>query len=212
MNIINSLLRGNKLFQKYHLDDFKESLDYSIQNGQKPEVLLISCCDSRVTTDFMFGNKPGDLFVVRNIGNLVPPFKSVSDFFSVAAAIEYAVNILDVSNIIVCGHSNCGAYESLYKDIAQENENIIRWLALAKPVKEFTLKNKELYKTKEELYIATELNSIIFQLRNLLTYPIIKTKVLDGNLKLHGWYYNLCDGSLLTYDEKKEIFKESSKL
>lgn len=104
MNIINNLIRGNRLFKKYHLDEFKEDLDYSIQNGQKPEVLLISCCDSRVTTDFMFGNKPGDLFVLRNIGNFVPPYESVNDFFSVATAIEYAVNILNVPNIIVCGH------------------------------------------------------------------------------------------------------------
>jgi len=208
MNIINNLIRGNKLFKKYHLDDFKEELDYSIQNGQKPEVLLISCCDSRVTTDFMFGNKPGDLFVVRNIGNFVPPHQSNSDFYSVAAAIEYAVNILEVKNIIVCGHSYCGACESLYKDIPDENPNIKKWLEIAKPVKEFTLKDKYLYADETELYRATEKNSIIFQLQNLLTYPVIKQKVLRKTLKIHGWYYNLSDGSLQAYNEKENIFKE----
>lgn len=210
MNIINNLIRGNKLFQKYHLDDFKEELEYSIKNGQTPEVLLISCCDSRVTTDFMFGNKPGDLFVVRNIGNFVPTYNSEHDFFSIAAAIEYAVNILNVPNIIVCGHSNCGACESLYKDIPEENESIIKWLEIAKPIKEFTLKNNHLYKTKEELYRATEKNSIVFQLQNLLTYPIIKDRVLKQTLKIHGWYYNLNDGSILIYDEDTNIFKKTN--
>ncbi|PLY05857.1 MAG: carbonic anhydrase [Arcobacter sp.] len=208
MNPINNLIRGNKLFRKYHFPDFKDEVIELIENGQKPEVLLISCCDSRVTTDFMFGNKPGDLFVLRNIGNFVPPHELSGDFFSVAAAVEYAVNILNVSNIIVCGHSNCGACESLYKDIPEENANIIKWLEIAQPIKEFTLKNKDLYKTKEELYQATEKNSVKFQIKNLLTYPIIKEKILNNNLKIHGWYYSLIDGSILAYDEKKDIFKE----
>jgi carbonic anhydrase len=205
MNTIKNLIRGNKLFQKYHLSDFKEDLDYSIKNGQKPDVLLISCCDSRVTTDFMFGNKPGDLFVLRNIGNFVPIFNSQTDFFSVASAIEYAVNILGVSNIIVCGHSYCGACESLYNEIPQENTNIIKWLEIAKPVKEFTLKQE--YKSKEELYRATEKNSIIFQMQNLLTYPIIKEKIDKKELRIHGWYYNLDDGSILAYNEKQKKFR-----
>jgi len=205
MNTINNLIRGNILFQRYHISDFKEDLDYSIKNGQKPDVLLISCCDSRVTTDFMFGNKPGDLFVLRNIGNFVPMFNSDKDFSSVASAIEYAVNILGVSNIIVCGHSHCGACESLYNEIPKENENIIKWLEIAKPVKEFTLKKE--YKSKKELYRATEKNSIVFQMQNLLTYPIIRKKFDKNELQIHGWYYNLDDGSLSSYCDKSKIFK-----
>ena len=205
MNTINNLIRGNLLFQRYHLSEFKEDLDYSIKNGQKPDVLLISCCDSRVTTDFMFGNKPGDLFVLRNIGNFVPVFNSDKDFSSVGSAIEYAVNILGVSNIIVCGHSHCGACESLYKEIPKENTNIIKWLEIAKPVKEFTLKKE--YKSKTELYRATEKNSIVFQMQNLLTYPIIKKRFDENELEIHGWYYSLDDGSLSSYCEKSKKFK-----
>lgn len=215
MNIIRSLIRGNKLFKKYQIEEFKEELDTSIKEGQKPQVMLISCCDSRVTTDFMFGNKPGDLFVLRNIGNLVPPYESSSDFYSVAAAIEYGVNVLKVSHIIVCGHSYCGACENLYSKISKENEYIKKWLEIAKPVKEFTLKDKVLYPNKEELYRATEKNSIIFQLKNLMTYPNVKNAVNENKLQIHGWYYNLDDGSLLAYDKKSEeylnieqIFKE----
>jgi carbonic anhydrase len=205
MNIINNLIRGNKLFQKYHIEDFKEDLEYSIENGQRPEVLLISCCDSRVTTDFMFGNKPGDLFVIRNIGNFVPPYNYFQENTSTEAAIEYAISILNVSNIIVCGHSNCGACESLYKEIPKENTNIIKWLELGRGIKEYTLKRK--YKDEKELYQATEKNSIVFQLKNLLSYPLIKDKVDNNTLSIHGWYYNLSDGKISIYDNKKDIFK-----
>ena len=117
MNAIKNLIRGNKLFRKYHFEEFKEDLHQLIANGQKPEVLFISCCDSRITTDFMIGSKPGDLFTLRNIGNFVPPYSADGSFHGVASAIEYAVSVLKVSNIIVCGHSHCGACQSLYEDL-----------------------------------------------------------------------------------------------
>lgn len=206
MNSINNIIRGNRLFKKYQRDEFKQELDESIQNGQKPDIFLISCCDSRVTTDFMFGNKPGDLFVLRNIGNFVPPYESSSDFYSVAAAIEYAVNVLEVSNIIVCGHSFCGACESLYKDISDENRYIKKWLEIAKPVKEYSLMRYEGF-TTEELYRLTEKNSIKFQLKNLMTYPMVEEKVNQSKLSLHGWYYDLEDGSLYAYNQRREHFE-----
>ena len=208
MSIIENLKNGNKLFRKYHLQEFKEELDYSIINGQKPEVLLISCCDSRITTDFMFGNKPGDLFVVRNIGNFVPPHNDEGDFYSVAAAIEYAVDVLGVSNIIVCGHSNCGACESLYKDIPSEYKGINKWLEIAKPIKDLTLQNGNLYASPEELYKATEQNSVVFQLNNLLTYPTVRQRVAKNELSLHGWWYNLSDGSIHEYNKEIDKFEE----
>lgn len=207
MNIINNLIRGNKLYKKYQINEFKEALDDSVNNGQKPEVMLISCCDSRVTTDFMFGNKPGDLFVLRNIGNFVPPHSSSVDFYSVAAAIEYALDILKVSHIIICGHSHCGACESLYKDIPEQNIFIKKWLEIAKPVKDFTLRDKLIYPNREELYRATEKNSVIFQLKNLMTYPQVKERVENETLKIHGWYYNLLDGSLLVFQKETNSFE-----
>ena len=196
MNPIKNLIRGNKLFRKYHFEEFKDDLQELITNGQKPKILFISCCDSRITTDFMVGNKPGDLFTLRNIGNFVPPYSANGDFHGNASAIEYAVSILKVSNIIVCGHSYCGACQSLYEDIPNTNEyiNIKKWLELGKKAKDMTLKTKHLYKNKEDLYKATEKNSIICQLENLLTYPAIKRKVLTKEITIHGWYYNLIDG------------------
>ncbi|WP_419768002.1 carbonic anhydrase [Arcobacter sp.] len=210
MNPIKNLIRGNKLFRKYHFEEFKDDLQELITNGQKPKILFISCCDSRITTDFMVGNKPGDLFTLRNIGNFVPPYSANGDFHGNASAIEYAVSVLKVSNIIVCGHSYCGACQSLYEDIPNTNEyiNIKKWLELGKKAKDMTLKTKHLYKNKEDLYKATEKNSIICQLENLLTYPAIKRKVLTKEITIHGWYYNLIDGSIEFYDHINNEYKD----
>ena len=210
MNPIKNLIRGNKLFRKYHFEEFKDDLQELITNGQKPKILFISCCDSRITTDFMIGNKPGDLFTLRNIGNFVPPYSADGDFHGNASAIEYAVSVLKVSNIIVCGHSYCGACQSLYEDIPNTNEyiNIRKWLELGKKAKDMTLKTKYLYKNKEDLYKATEKNSIICQLENLLTYPAIKRKVLTKEITIHGWYYNLIDGSIEFYDQINNEYKD----
>ena len=100
MNAIKSLIRGNKLFRKYHYIDYKEEVHESIRNGQKPQTLFISCCDSRITPDLMLGSKPGELFVLRNIGNFVPPFCEKGYFHGTASAIEYALSVLKVKNII----------------------------------------------------------------------------------------------------------------
>lgn len=209
MDAIKNLIRGNKLFRKYHFEEFKDSLDDLILNGQKPEVLFISCCDSRITTDFMIGSKPGDLFILRNIGNFVPPYSANGDYHGNASAIEYAVSILNVSNIIVCGHSHCGACKSLYEDIPDTPYyiNIKKWLELGKKAKEITLKSQHLYKNEAELYKATEKNSIICQLENLLSYPAIKEKINLDKIKIHGWYYNLNDGSIEYYDELSKNYK-----
>lgn len=209
MSSITNLIRGNDLFRQNHFIEFKEELSDLVQFGQKPDVLFISCCDSRITTDFMIGSRPGDLFILRNIGNFVPPFTSDGNFHGNASAIEYAVSILNVSHIIVCGHSHCGACESLYKDIPDTKYyvNIKKWLELGQEAKQITLKNKDLYKTKEDLYRATEKNSIMCQLKNLLTYPAISEKIEKDEIKIHGWYYDLSSGSIEFYDEKSNSYK-----
>ena len=208
MNTIKNLIRGNKLFREYHFPDFEEDLETLVKNGQKPDVLFISCCDSRITHDFMVGSKPGDLFVLRNIGNFVPKFSLNGDFHGTASAIEYAVSVLGVKNIIVCGHSHCGACKSLHEEIPNDIDfiNIKKWLEMGNKAKAVTLKNS--YNTKDELYRATEKNSLICQLENLLTYPIIQDSIKSEQLQIHGWYYNLKDASIEYYDKKSNTFHD----
>ncbi len=208
MNAIKNLIRGNKLFRKYHFLDFEEQLNESIINGQNPDVLFISCCDSRITPDLILGAKPGDLFALRNIGNFVPPFSANGYFHGTASAIEYAISVLNVSHIIVCGHSYCGACQSLHEDIPDTNNfiNIKKWLELGNKAKNITL--QKIYESKEELYRATEKNSLICQLDNLLTYPVIQEKINNETLKIHGWYYHLKDGSIEYYNKKRNTFND----
>ena len=192
MNIIKNLVRGNELFKKYHYVDYEDEITDLIKHGQKPEVLFISCCDSRITPDLMLGSKPGDLFVLRKYRK--PLFLLLMDdasFHGTASAIEYAVSVLNVKHIIVCGHTHCGACKSLFEEIPNHQHyiNIKKWLKLGLKAKEITLKNT--YANKEEKERAMEKNSVLCQVENLHTYPAIKEKLLNKSIKLHAWYMHL---------------------
>lgn len=158
------------------------------------------------------GSKPGDLFIVRNIGNFVAPFNPDADFHATASAIEYATSVLEVSDIIVCGHSHCGAIEALYKEIPPTSENVhtIKWLELgveAKKVAMLAYKND----AKEKMLRYTEKISTVYQIDNLLTYPGIKRRVEEGTLFLHAWYYDMESGEIEYYDDENYEFKPLTK-
>ena len=206
--ILKNLIEGNKNFRKYNFPRIESELQELVKHGQKPEVMFIGCSDSRVTPDLMLNTRPGDMFILRNVGNFVPPFKHDEDFHGSAAAIEYAIAVLKVRHIIICGHSHCGACKSLYEEIP-ENDSFIHvktWLNLGKQAKERTLKNKK-FTTEEEMYRATERNSIRHQLDNLLTYPDVVKLLETGELKIHGWYYDIETGSIDFYDKENDNFK-----
>lgn len=161
-----------------------------MREGQKPKALFIGCSDSRVIPTMITSSNPGDLFVVRNVGNFVPPYKPDHDFHGTAAGIEYAVNVLGVEEIIICGHSHCGARESLYQTIDDTSlVHVKKWLELGKKAKEMALELKGLWKTHEELMRLTEKLSILTQIENLMTYPYIKERLDAGKIFVHGWYY-----------------------
>lgn len=209
MEKIEQLIKGHTEFQNLHFKKFKFEFDELVTKGQSPEILFIGCSDSRVVPDLITGSKPGDLFILRNIGNFVPPFKDDNDFHGTAAAIEYAVSVLGVKHIIVCGHSHCGACESLYKEIPDSKElvHVKKWLELGLVPKSFVEDN---FSDREliEKYRLTEQISIIFQLENLLTYPAVKRKVEEETLTIHGWYYELQSGNIKYFDTEDLEFKE----
>ncbi len=111
--LINDLIKGNKKFREVSFPKYEGDLKELVENGQKPEILFVGCSDSRVTPDLMLDTKPGDMFILRNVGNFVPPYSQDDDFHGSSAVIEYAVSILGVKHIIICGHSHCGACKSL---------------------------------------------------------------------------------------------------
>jgi carbonic anhydrase len=149
------------------------------------------------------------MFILRNVGNFVPPFKPDNDFHGSAAAIEYAVSILNVKDIIVCGHSHCGACKALYQEIDDDIAlgHIKKWLEIGKDAKLDLTKISKI-DTKEEIYKETEKRSIKVQLKNLFGYPAISAKYLAGELNIHGWYYKIETGTIEIYNESEDRFEE----
>jgi len=207
-NRLHEFGKGHEAFQKVKFNASKERFKKLVSEGQSPKALFIGCSDSRVMPAMITGSKPGDLFIVRNIGNFVAPHRPSADYHATASAIEYAVSILEVSDIIVCGHSHCGAIAALYKDIQETPENIhtVKWLGLGNDAKKVaTLAHKN---SPEEVKLRyTEQISVVYQLDNLLTYPAIKRKVEEGTLFLHGWHYDIENGHIEYYDDENYEFK-----
>lgn len=207
--LIDKLIQGNKKFQNSKFPKLEGKFEDLVVHGQKPDVLFIGCSDSRVVPDLIVNSKPGDMFILRNIGNFVPPYKNDNDFHGSTAAIEYAVSVLNVKDIIVCGHSHCGACAALYQDLSNEKHliHVRKWLELGKKAIDnsyFTTSDEEI---KSKILRDTEKQSIRHQLENLLTYPEIFRKVNSGELGLHGWYYKIENGVIEYYDGSDHQFK-----
>lgn len=204
---IQRLVDGHESFKERKFKKYENKFIDLVKNGQSPKSLFIACSDSRVDPALITSSDPGDLFILRNIGNFVPPYSPDDDYHATAAGIEYAVSVLEVSDIIVCGHSNCGAIESLFKDIDDVNlVHVKRWLTLGREAKEHIESNIEegtSFRKKMEL---TEKISVVFQLKNLLTYPAVQKRVKEGELSLRGWHYNIKTGELEYYNEEKRQF------
>lgn len=204
---ISSLIDGYEVFKEKKFKKYQNKFLDLVENGQHPKVLFIACSDSRVDPALLTNSTPGDLFILRNIGNFVPPYYPDDDYHATAAGIEYAVSVLGVSDIIVCGHSHCGAINSLYKEIDDENLiHVKKWLHLGKKARSYVEGNVTKGVSLEHKLELTEKISVIFQLQNLLTYPEVQRKVDDGELYLRGWYYIIETGELEYFDDESGEF------
>jgi len=206
---MKTLIEGHNDFQSIKFKNNQERFKTLVEEGQNPKALFIGCSDSRVMPALITNSKVGDLFITRNIGNFVAPFNPNQDYHATASAIEYAVSVLEVTDIIVCGHSECGAISALFKKIEPTDENLhtIKWLELGESAKRSALLSLR-EESHENILRYTEKVSVIFQLENLLTYPAVKRRVEQGSLFLHGWHYNLKNGIIEYYDEEAYEFKE----
>lgn len=206
---VDELIKGNKNFKNIHFPRMEKKFENLIINGQTPEILFIGCSDSRVIPDLIVDSKPGDMFILRNIGNFVPPYENDDHFHGSTAAIEYAVSVLKVKHIIVCGHTHCGACASLYEDLDDKPylKHVKKWLELGKKAKEYTLLGIEDKTDKEKILRTTEKISIKHQLDNLLTYPEILKKLQNKEIEIHGWYYKIEEGIIEYYDGEICDFK-----
>jgi len=204
---MDRLYKGIWNFQKSYFSK-EEDFFRRLSEGQSPEVLFVTCADSRIDPNLVTQSRPGELFIVRNVGNIIPPYDAIKDKNSVAAAIEFAVLNLKVKDIIVCGHSNCGAMQALYTEGKELNNmpHLRDWLHLADSVKDIVLRNYS--EASEEIrQRVTEEENILFQLNNIQTYPFVLDALNTGALHLHGWYYNIATGSIYSYNSSEDVFE-----
>jgi carbonic anhydrase len=198
MKDIASFLSGFKEFQRTY---FCADSEYfaSLEKGQTPRALVIACSDSRVDPAIITGCEPGDMFVVRNVANLVPPYENAPGLHGVSAALEYAVKVLAVGHVIVLGHSCCGGIQALM-DPGREGlgEFIAPWVRIAEPALREVA--RELPSKPEPVrQRACEQAAVLVSLENLLTFPWVWERVMTGKLYLHGWYFDMQKGELLSY-------------
>ena len=190
--MVEELVNGFKNFRKSYFEKRSKVLQQLAEKGQSPQTMVICCSDSRVEPSILFGTGPGDLFVVRNVANLVPPFTS-KDNVSIGSALEYAVKILRVKDIIVLGHAHCGGVAALCKSINNDKEREITdnptdfiktWVDIAKPAL-----SKMYFDHKDEnIEVNSERAVLLYSYNNLLTYPWLNDAVNENSLEIHAWW------------------------
>lgn len=203
---MNKLLQGILEFRETDFLEYKELFN-NLGKAQNPHTLFIGCADSRVVPNLITKTLPGELFVIRNIANIIPPYRVNNDeFLATTSAIEYAVEILEVENIVVCGHSNCGGISALFQppEKLEKIPNVVNWLKLTGAVKDKSLQTG--FDPAKREWFAEQLN-VIEQLNHLLTYPFIKERVDKGEIKLYGWYYLIESGEVLNYNFSTGYFE-----
>ena len=207
MQDIDGFISGFKRFQDNWLGSDQTLFD-SLRKGQSPKAMLIGCSDSRVDPAILTDCAPGDLFIVRNVANLVPPCEPDAGHHGVSAALEYAVCHLGVEHIIVMGHSQCGGIKGLLDGICDCSEDsfIGSWVGIAEAAKQQVLAELPSKPAEVQGY-ACEKAAILLSLDNLMTFPWIKQRVEEGHLALHGWYFDLQAGTLAGYSPDSGSFE-----
>lgn len=203
---IKLLLHGNKQFKQSYFGADRAFFDALVAQGQQPKIMIIACSDSRVDPAMVFNCQPGQLFVVRNIANLIPPCETNDSHHGTSAAIEFGVRFLHVEHIIVFGHTRCGGMQALlehgYDSDTHGSSFIMRWMDLARDAYDHVKQKHKDDSFDKQLAICTQ-HSLIHSLKNLDTYPWISHKVKAGSLMLHAWYFDLDSGSIHCYDQKR---------
>jgi len=202
-----------KLFKgiaRFRREDFEShrALFKKLGRNQQPHTLFVGCSDSRVVPELITHTRPGELFMIRNVANIVPPYRKTEDFAGTTSAIEYAVLVLNVEAIVVCGHSNCGGCAALHKspEELQNIPNVERWLEVSSEVKG-RVKKQVVEGTPEEQEWLTEQINILVQMRNLLTYPYIRERYDKGEIEILGWYYIIETGEIFNFNDQTEMFE-----
>ena len=211
MKEIERLIQGFASFKNQchsrELDEFQ----CLVSEGQHPKVLMIACVDSRVDPALITQSNFGEMLVLRNVANLVPPYRTDSHYQTTASTIEFAVGKMNVDHIIVKGHSQCGGITSLLQDVTNNEKTFAsdhplgEWMQIMEHDAKATLEEFSQAPLKEKVCRCTK-KAVITSLKNLMTYPWVQEATSKGELKLHGWYFNLESADLEAFDSETGEF------
>jgi carbonic anhydrase len=204
---MNRLFKG---YMKFREEDFHShrELFKELGRSQQPHTLFVGCSDSRVVPNLITQTHPGELFIIRNVANIVPPYRFTEEYVATTSAVEYAVQELKVDSIVVCGHSNCGgcAAMNMSEEQLAHMPHVRKWLAVSKEVKGRVDRLMQGGSAEEREWLTEQVN-ILVQMRNLLTYPYIRSRYEEGKLNIYGWYYIIETSEIYNFNDEKEIFE-----
>lgn len=191
------ILKGYKEFRKKYANS-DQSIMYSLhRNGQQPKIMVIACCDARVDPALILQCDPGDLFVVRNVANIVPPYEKDKSHHGTSAALEFGICLLNITHLIVLGHSQCGGIKALLEsEDLQQDDFITNWVAL--------IKTPDFRKYQADDYAKL---SLAQSYQNCITFPWIKEKTLTGKLTIHLWFFDIQTGQIYTYANDTKTYQ-----
>ena len=194
---LEELMQGYQLFQdKYHEHD-NSVMQHLAEVGQTPEVMVVACCDSRVDPALLLQCDPGDLFVVRNVANIIPPYENDEYHHGTSAALEYAVYYLKIKHLVILGHSQCGGIQaSLNKQSLSQDDFISNWLSLTKPIAGTSAIDEHAKASINNSYA------------NCLSYPWLRDKLANKELAIHRWFFDIEHAQLWAFNDADKEFEK----
>ncbi len=209
MSSVGKLVSGFRVFKSTTFQQKKDIIHHLIEQGQKPTTLVISCADLRLAPAEIFATNPGELYVINNVGGIVPKHDS-SGVHGILSAIEYAVTILEVENVIVLGHAKCDSIKMMLSEKSFSGKNISEsmksWLSVASQARD-AVKKELSEKSEEEQCNACETESLIISLRNLTGYPYIAKRLKESKINIHAWHFNIETGEIMAFDHNTKFFE-----
>lgn len=207
---IHALIQGYQRFQEKAFGEDRADFEELVRWGQRPKILIIACSDSRVDPALVLDCKPGDLFVIRNVANLVPPFEDDQSYHGTSAALQFGVCNLEIRHVILFGHTHCGGIQTLLEQTPETCEKkgfIAKWMDIATPAYDAILKNHKEDPLDEKVTLCGHY-SLMNSLKNLETFPWVEERLRKKTLSLHAWNFDLERGKIDAFDPKDKTFKE----
>ena len=208
--ILNKLISGFSDFREKYFSQRQDLYRRLVRDGQKPKICMIACADSRVDPAIVLQADPGDIFAIRNVANMVPPYEKDEDvtYHGTSAALEFAVEHLGVEHVVVFGHAHCAGVKAMVN--GQEGSPIAghflpSWTSIIGKAYSVA-KTKNPAAEGEELDRCCERQAVLVSLENLMTFPFIQKKVAAGTLQIHGWYLDIAEGQLSQYNADTDTF------